>query len=239
MLTAMLGHMYITVQVTAALRVPPPSYAGPRQRCPLHAIRYLHSTQHSIASPPFSAAPRSILHCPSALLSPLRLSFAFLLRHHCSRFPTPHGLCLDALALVLRIRAACHCWSLRSPTPHLRRSPYSSFAGIPARCFWTRKLACLVVSTARSHHSPTNWPLPGSPAAQLTSSWVTALRHCTSPRSTRGPVRGSSSRPPVPPSTALFTLAELSGFARRRAQRRSTNRSRRAPALTDPLVYPE
>ncbi|OAL03111.1 hypothetical protein IQ06DRAFT_124391 [Phaeosphaeriaceae sp. SRC1lsM3a] len=44
-----------------------------------------------------------------------------------------------------------------------------------------------------------SWPLPGSPAAQLTTpAWATALRH----------------RQPS------FTLAELSGFARRRVQRR-------------------
>jgi hypothetical protein len=98
MLTVLLGRMYIIVYATAALG------AGNAEVLlrPAHASNLAISTTLIFPRlcPPSARRHVSRLHFTPIPISPQ---------------PTPHGLCFDALAPALRIRAACHCRGLRAP----------------------------------------------------------------------------------------------------------------------------
>ncbi|KAH7084231.1 hypothetical protein FB567DRAFT_77890 [Paraphoma chrysanthemicola] len=105
MLTAMLGHMYIIALVTAALGACPIPAPGPD----VDAAAYYH-IQHHHHHPAAPSASRPAAHSPPL---PTRVCIFALLQLHAHL--TPHGLCFEALARRLRIRAHCHCRGLRAP----------------------------------------------------------------------------------------------------------------------------
>src|SRR5690242_3058154 len=93
--------LYIIIKAAAALR-----------------IRSLSMFSH------FPPRPRVLLHRLPSAITPLSAlldylpsprPFAFPSQLHLSPQLTPHGLCFDALAPALRIRAAIHCRGLRFP----------------------------------------------------------------------------------------------------------------------------
>lgn len=96
----------------------------------------------------------SLTPSPSPVLltySPSLYPFAFPTQLRCSPQLTPHGLCFDALALALHIRAVVYCRGLRIPlydsgTVRLQTILGSYFCGIGA-CIL--ELSCLPI--ARSH----------------------------------------------------------------------------------------
>ena len=120
MLTMLLGRMYIIFYATAALGT------GNVSTTPGSCVkpRHIHHPHLPLPLPP---------EC-----SPSRLPFAF---HHFSTIPisphpTPHGLCFDALAPVLRIRAAYHCRGLRAPL-HISGTDQGDLPlAVQPRCFW-------------------------------------------------------------------------------------------------------
>jgi hypothetical protein len=92
--------MYIIVQVAAALGAPLDSHDARPMHLSIHPTVHITSNTTCIATCLALAAPFSAITLAS---------FAFFLHKlQLLPSPTPHGLCFNALALALRIRASCH-----------------------------------------------------------------------------------------------------------------------------------
>lgn len=141
----MLGHSYIIVVSTAALGTSDPLDPP-----------FTLLTTPNLPVPPKHPAPPiapATISCNNPHIS------SFACRHSCTdnsnSLRTPHGFCLDALALALRIRAACHCRGLTTAHSTSQLPALPLCAGIPPRCFWDAPLtSCLAASAVRSHAWP-------------------------------------------------------------------------------------
>lgn len=133
--------MYIIVHGTAALGAS--RLLRPAHACSNGAYHHVqHNLQHRLPRPRCSA-----LFC--SLPSRLLVCISAQLQSHPS--PTPHGLCFDALALALRIRASYHCRGLRAPL-HISGTGHSNrLLELRLVAFGFAFWSCLVWHTASSH----------------------------------------------------------------------------------------